>query len=219
MSNEFVLSLAGIAVALLAVRLLVPAVPPAGLARRITPAELAVTVAGLAGLLLHCGAMFFEPVVAAIPGTGPVIGQINGMGTASMLWYAVPAVLLLAGLRRQQIIAVVVLSGHAAGRRRHHVQRRRPRDAPDDHLRCCRCDRGHHVRAGPAAVVRPGLIPRREGNRTRLLGPASRNASVSERLSAGTAQWPNGSGSTPGIQVSPGTPQPFFLACFMALRA
>ncbi len=110
MSNEFVLSLAGIAAALLMVRLLVPAVPPAGLARRITPAELAVAVAGLAGLILHCGAMFFEPVVAAIPGTGPVIGQINGMGPASMLWYAVPAVLLLAGLRRQHIIAVVVLA-------------------------------------------------------------------------------------------------------------
>ncbi|MEO5779261.1 MAG: hypothetical protein ABIO34_01740 [Arthrobacter oryzae] len=110
MSNEFVLSLAGIAVLLFLVRLLVPAVPPAWLARRITTGELALTVVGLVGLILHCGAMFFESVVAAIPGTGPAIGQINGMGTASMVWFAVPSVLLLVGLRRQLPVALAVLA-------------------------------------------------------------------------------------------------------------
>ncbi len=110
MSTAFVLSLAGVAALLFLVRLLVPAVPPRPLARRITTAQAALTAVGLLGLLLHCTAMFFEPVVAAIPGTGPAISQINGMGAASMLWYAVPAVLLLVGLRRQLPLALAVLA-------------------------------------------------------------------------------------------------------------
>ncbi|MDJ0351441.1 hypothetical protein [Pseudarthrobacter sp. PH31-O2] len=110
MSNEFLLSLAAIAGVLLVIRLLAPAVPHARLARRVTPGELVLAVAGVAGLVLHCGAMFFGSVVAAIPGTGSVIAQINAMGTASILWYVLPAALLLAGLRRQQLFAVVVLA-------------------------------------------------------------------------------------------------------------
>jgi hypothetical protein len=55
--------------------------------------------------------------------------------------------------------------------------------------------------ASPASGFKAGENPRTQGD------------------SAQGSQCPNGSGSTPGIQVSPGTPQPLFLACFMALRA
>lgn len=110
MSNEFVLSLVVVAVALVVVRLAVPAVPPVRLARPITNFEMGLAAVGLLGLILHCAAMFFMPVVAAIPGTGAILDQINGMGVASMIWYAVPAVVLLVGLRRQQVAAVAVLA-------------------------------------------------------------------------------------------------------------
>ncbi|RJT76926.1 hypothetical protein D6T63_15820 [Arthrobacter cheniae] len=70
-----------------------------------------MTVVGVLGLILHCASMFFRPVVAAIPGSGSVISQINSMGTASMIWYTVPALLVLVGLRRQQWIALILLAG------------------------------------------------------------------------------------------------------------
>lgn len=110
MPTEFIVSLIGAAVALFAVRLAAPAVPPARLARPMSYAELALTAVGLLGLILHCTAMFFMPVVAEIPGTGAILEQVNGMGAASMIWYAVPAVLLLVGLRRQRMAAVAVLA-------------------------------------------------------------------------------------------------------------
>ncbi|RAX45490.1 hypothetical protein DQ354_10420 [Arthrobacter sp. AQ5-06] len=45
--------------------------------------------------------MFFEPLVSVIPGSAAVITQINAMGPASVAWYAVPSLMLLAGLRRE----------------------------------------------------------------------------------------------------------------------
>ncbi|WP_028278509.1 hypothetical protein [Arthrobacter sp. H5] len=58
--------------------------------------------------------MFFRPLVAAIPGTEPIIGQINSMGTASILWYTIPAILTLVGLRRHHWSALLVLAATLA---------------------------------------------------------------------------------------------------------
>ncbi|WP_026531532.1 hypothetical protein [Arthrobacter sp. H41] len=111
MSVSFVLTLTGIAAALLVLRLVVPGLPAARVARRLTSLDLGLTVVGVLGLILHCASMFFRPLVAAIPGSASVISQINSMGTASMIWYTVPAVLILVGLRRQHWIALIFLAG------------------------------------------------------------------------------------------------------------
>ncbi|MBG6181257.1 hypothetical protein [Arthrobacter sp. CAN_A1] len=109
MSTSFVLALAAVTSLLLVLRLVVPGLPIKKFARRLTPLDLALTTVGVLGLILHCASMFFRSVVTAIPGTGNVIDQINSMGTASMIWYAVPALMVLTGLRRQHWVALILL--------------------------------------------------------------------------------------------------------------
>lgn len=110
MSTSFVLTLSAVASLLLILRLAVPFLPLKRVTRRLTPLDLALTVVGVLGLILHCASMFFRSAVAAIPGSGSVIDQINSMGTASMIWYAVPALMVLMGLRRQHWIALILLA-------------------------------------------------------------------------------------------------------------
>lgn len=111
MTTEYVAGLAVVVVLLLLTRLLVPGLPPKRLATRLTPGDLGLAAAGLAGLILHCAAMFFQPLVSVIPGSAPVITQINAMGPASVAWYAVPSVLLLlAGLRRHNTAVAALLA-------------------------------------------------------------------------------------------------------------
>lgn len=110
MSTEYVAGLAVVVVLLLLTRLLVPGLPPKRLATRLTPGDLGLAAAGLAGLILHCAAMFFEPLVSVVPGSAPVITQINAMGPASVAWYAVPSLLLLAGLRRHNTAVAALLA-------------------------------------------------------------------------------------------------------------
>ncbi|MEC5179572.1 hypothetical protein [Arthrobacter sp. CG_A4] len=110
MSTVFVLALAGVALALLLLRLAVPGLPPTRFTRRLSALDLAATVAGALGLVLHCTSMFFPQAVAAIPGTEGVVDQINSLGTASKIWYAIPALLVLAGLRRQHLAALALLA-------------------------------------------------------------------------------------------------------------
>lgn len=110
MSAAFVLTLAGVSLILLILRLVVPGLPVNRLARRLTRLDLALTLLGVLGLVLHCASMFFRPIVAALPGSDTVISQINSMGTASMVWFAVPALLVLVGLRRQHWAALALLA-------------------------------------------------------------------------------------------------------------
>jgi len=110
MSTEYVAGLAVVVVLLSLMRLLVPGLPPKRLATRLTPWDLGLAAAGLVGLTLHCASMFFEPLVSVIPGSAVVIVQINAMGPASVAWYAVPSLLLLAGLRRQKTAVLALLA-------------------------------------------------------------------------------------------------------------
>ncbi|MBG6218226.1 hypothetical protein IWX75_002707 [Arthrobacter sp. CAN_A6] len=111
MSLEFVLTVAGVAVALLVLRLVLPGLPAKRFARRLTPLDVGLTVVGVLGLILHCASMFFRPLVAAIPGSSNVISQISSMGSASIIWFAVPALLVVVGLRRQHWVALILLAG------------------------------------------------------------------------------------------------------------
>lgn len=110
MSTEFVVILAAVALLLLLSRFLVPGLPPKGLAARLTTWDFSLAAAGLLGLILHCASMFYQPLVASIPGSSAVISEINSMGTASMIWYVVPSLLLLRGLRRQNVVVLAVLA-------------------------------------------------------------------------------------------------------------
>jgi len=108
MSNRFVVSLALVVAGVLAARLLVSALPLRGLARRLTVADVALVVVGAAGLTFHCVAMFFRRLVDPLPGVDSVVSDIRALETASIIWYAVPAVLVLIGLRRVQPVALGV---------------------------------------------------------------------------------------------------------------
>lgn len=103
----------GLAVVLLLMllsRLLIPQLPVKKLAVRLTTLDTALAAVGLIGLILHCASMFYRPLVASVPGTADIIGQINSLGVASMIWYVVPSLLLMAGLRRQNVVALIVLA-------------------------------------------------------------------------------------------------------------
>lgn len=80
-------------------------------------ADIAVLGIGMVGLVLHCTAMFNRPLIDWIPGISPVIAQINDLGTASVIWYVIPAILVLAALRRQHwaVLLVVVAALAAVG--------------------------------------------------------------------------------------------------------
>lgn len=73
-------------------------------------AQAALVGVGLAGLAFHCGAMFFRRIVALLPGSDAVSGDIRALGTLSIVWYVVPALLVVLGLRRQHPAAVGVVA-------------------------------------------------------------------------------------------------------------
>ncbi|MCZ2403593.1 hypothetical protein IV498_10465 [Paenarthrobacter sp. Z7-10] len=110
MPVAFVVSLAVSVVIVLALRPLLPAVPLRLAAAAMSVPEAFVAGLGVLGLAWHCGAMFYAPLVGSIHGTGAVIRAINAMGAASVIWYAVPALMLLAGLRRQHVVALTAVA-------------------------------------------------------------------------------------------------------------
>lgn len=110
MTTDFVVGFAVVVLLLLLARLMVPGLPPKRLAVRLTLLDLGLAAAGIAGLILHCASMFFEPLVSSFPGSAGVISQINSMGPASVIWYVVPSLLLLAALRRHKPVVLAVLA-------------------------------------------------------------------------------------------------------------
>ena len=117
MSLRFVVSLTVVVVAVLSARFLFAGLPLRRLARPIGVTDSVVAGVGLAGLAFHCGAMFYRTFVERLPGTLDIIADIRALGTASVIWYCVPAVLVLFGLRRQHPVAsaVVALAFAAVG--------------------------------------------------------------------------------------------------------
>ena len=99
-STRFLVSVGVVVAVILAARLALSALPLRGLARRVTLGDAALAVVGAAGLAFHCVAMFFRRLVEPLPGTDAVVTDIRALGTASIIWYVVPAVLVLLGLRR-----------------------------------------------------------------------------------------------------------------------
>ncbi len=103
MSSRFVVSLLAAVIVVLAARALWAGLPLAKFAKRVTVADTALLVVGIAVLAFHCGAMFFPRLVDPLPLTGAAASDIRALGAASIVWYVVPAILLLIALRRQHV--------------------------------------------------------------------------------------------------------------------
>ena len=117
MSDTYVSALLAVAVAGAVARLSLAALPIRRYVVRLSVLDVLVVVVGSLGLFLHCGAMFFRTSVAGWPGGPTVIRVVDPMGTASIVWYAVAAALVVVGLRRQQppVVGVVAVSLAAVG--------------------------------------------------------------------------------------------------------
>jgi len=109
-SNSFVLSLIAVVALAVCARLVLGGLPLGNLAERLSWGDPVMSGIGLVGLVFHCGAMFFTTVVTAIPGAQGPVETINALGTASIVWYVVPAVLVLAGLWRLHWSGLVSVS-------------------------------------------------------------------------------------------------------------
>lgn len=107
MPLPFAIAMWSAAVVIIGLRFLLPGLPLSRV-RALAPVEWAIAVVGMLGLVLHCTSMFALPLVAWIPGSEPVTRAINGLGIASIIWYVVPAVLVVAGLRKVPPIVLVV---------------------------------------------------------------------------------------------------------------
>lgn len=104
MSTAYLLWLAAVVLALGAARLLLSGLPVRPFAARVPPGQALLILVGGLGLAFHCTAMFFRDAVGWLPAAA--VDAVRGLGPASAIWYAVPALLLLLGLRRQHPAAV-----------------------------------------------------------------------------------------------------------------
>lgn len=110
MPTSFVVSLAVVVVVALAARFVFAGLPLRRVAVPMTIVDLVLAVVGVAGLVFHCGAMFFPAIAHKVPGTSGLIRQINAFGTASVACYVVPAALVLFALRRQHPLPLTIVS-------------------------------------------------------------------------------------------------------------
>lgn len=115
MPPAYSIALWTVVIVIVGARFVLASLPSRRHAVETSPAELAVLGIGMLGLVLHCTAMFTRELVEWIP--GPAVAQIAGMGTASIIWYVIPALLVAVGLRRQRLVvqAAVTLALLAVG--------------------------------------------------------------------------------------------------------
>lgn len=77
--------------------------------------DAALVLLGGLGLTFHCTAMFYRSTVDGLPGVRGLVDAVNRLGPASVVAYAVPAVVLLVGLRRARpALLVLVVAGLTA---------------------------------------------------------------------------------------------------------
>jgi len=108
-SNEYLVALGLSVASLLGARLFLHGLPWRRHVVMLKFGETVVLGVGLLLLAFHCVAMFFTSTVERVPGTGAAISDIRALGTVSFIWYAVPALLVLLGLRRLHWAALVVV--------------------------------------------------------------------------------------------------------------
>jgi hypothetical protein len=109
-SSTFLVTL-GLAVAsIFGSRLLLRGLPLPGRAIRLAFVEVGLVGLGLAALAFHCSAMFFTSFTRRLPGSASAIDDIRDLGNVSLVWYAVPALMVLCGLRRLHRGALIAIA-------------------------------------------------------------------------------------------------------------
>lgn len=114
MSDRYLIALSVVVVLVLVSRYALSSLPLRRWAAPMTVTDAVLFGWGAAGLAIHCGAMFFPATVRSIPGGDQVIRAVDPMGTASILWFAVAAGLVMVGLRRQHVVALVITGASLA---------------------------------------------------------------------------------------------------------
>lgn len=114
MSGPFVVSLSIVVGLVMGSRFVFSALPSPRHARPVTVLDALLLGIGLAGLTFHCGSMFFRSIVETLPGTTKAINEINALGAASKIGYAVPATFVVLGFRHQHPAAVAVVAAALA---------------------------------------------------------------------------------------------------------
>lgn len=109
MTPAFAFTLAGVSALILLARLVVPQLPLARLAVRLSVVDTVLLVCGVVGLAFHCAAMFYRTIFDGVP-LGPLVDMVNAMNVASIMLYVVPAALVLLGMRRQNWVSLAVLA-------------------------------------------------------------------------------------------------------------
>lgn len=117
MSTPYVVTLLVLVAAIGVARAVLPVLPLRRVSVRLHPVDVVLSVLGVLGLAVHCGAMFYRSTVQSLPGAAKAVSEIDALGTASIVAFAVPAALLIAGLRRIYLpaLALVVLTLAAVG--------------------------------------------------------------------------------------------------------
>ena len=110
MSRSYLTWMSATVVLILLARFVFDALPVRRIAARVGVLDTALIGIGVAGLTFHCGAMFFRSTAERFPGTDSAIRAINSMGTSSRVWFIVPAVLVVIGLRRQHPVVLLVVA-------------------------------------------------------------------------------------------------------------
>ena len=116
-STSFVLALLVVIVVLIIVRLTVDAFPLMYWAQAIQPRDAVLAGLGVIGLVLHCVAMFDQPLIDGVRGLDRYATVVNRMGGTSIALYVVPAGLVVAGLhaQRRPVLAFLVAALLAVG--------------------------------------------------------------------------------------------------------
>jgi hypothetical protein len=107
-SDRYVVTLSVVVVLVVLSRYALPFLPLARWAAPITVTDMVLFGFGVAGLAIHCGAMFFPSPVRTLPGGHQVIRAVDPLGTVSILWFAMAAALVMIGLRRQHVVALCI---------------------------------------------------------------------------------------------------------------
>ena len=107
MPPSFVVSVALIVLGLVALRLL-GLFPVGAAARPLRRSDALIAFVGAVATAYHCVSMFFPDLGRAVPGGVGLVPVINALGVASAILYALPALVLLVGIRRLHPLAVAI---------------------------------------------------------------------------------------------------------------